>query len=59
LVVRRGPLSLLVNLGARRETFPLAPGGRLLAVSDPAVRAGELGISVPPDAVAIVELSAA
>lgn len=55
LVVRRGPFSVLVNLGARNETFPVAPGGRLLAVSDPAASADELGVTVPPDAVAIFE----
>jgi maltooligosyltrehalose trehalohydrolase len=55
LDVHRGPIGVFVNLGERPRTWPGLGGAALLAASDPAVRLDELTLTVPPDAVAIVQ----
>jgi maltooligosyltrehalose trehalohydrolase len=54
LVVSRGPVKVLVNLGSGDRCFPLGGDAVTLAGSDPDVRADGGGIVVPADAVAIV-----
>ena len=54
LVVRRGPVTVAVNLGAADWTFPAGPNAELLAASDPAVELTNRGLVLPPDTVAIV-----
>ena len=54
LVVSRGAVRTLVNLGRRSRSFPLGRGADLLAASDAGVRLTGDGLTVPNDAVAIV-----
>jgi maltooligosyltrehalose trehalohydrolase len=54
LVVHRGTMRVLVNLGGQTHVFPQTAAAALLAASDPGVRTDERGVAVPPDAVAIV-----
>jgi maltooligosyltrehalose trehalohydrolase len=54
LRVRRGTVSLLVNLGRAEQRFPVDPGFALLAASEAGVRFDDHWVLVPPDAVAIV-----
>jgi maltooligosyltrehalose trehalohydrolase len=54
LVVRRGPVTVAVNLGVADWTFAAEPGAELLAASDPAVELTNRGLVLPPDTVAIV-----
>jgi len=51
LVVHRGEIDVVVNLGSRTQCFP---SGRLLAASDPAVIVSGREVTVLPDAVALV-----
>jgi maltooligosyltrehalose trehalohydrolase len=55
LVVRRGRICLLVNVGGIPHTFPLHGPTRLLACSDATASLSRQQVVVPPDAVAIVE----
>jgi maltooligosyltrehalose trehalohydrolase len=55
LVMTRGRIRLLVNVGDGERCFPRSGGGALLAASDPSVRLDLDVVVVPPDAVAIVE----
>ena len=55
LAVRRGPLVVLVNLGRQPHRFGIPPESRLLARSDRGVSVVPGMVSVPPDAVAVVE----
>jgi maltooligosyltrehalose trehalohydrolase len=57
LVVRRSPISILVNLGPRDYRFPLASGESILAASDPRTETRDGGLLVPPDAVALIEVA--
>jgi maltooligosyltrehalose trehalohydrolase len=54
LVVRRGPVAVAANLGARSWTFPLDRPAEMLALSDLRVRRERQGVVLPPDTVAIV-----
>jgi maltooligosyltrehalose trehalohydrolase len=54
LVVRRGPVTVATNLGARTWTFPAAASAELLAASAPSVERTRQGLVLPPDTVAIV-----
>ncbi len=54
LVVRRGAVTVAVNLGVANWTFDAGPEAELLAASDPAVELTNRGIVLPPDSVAIV-----
>ena len=54
LVVRRGPVTVAVNLGVADWTFPAGPDAELLAASDPAVELTNRDLVLPPDTVAIV-----
>jgi len=54
LVVRRGAVTVAVNLGVADWTFVAEPGAELLAASDPAVELTNRGLVLPPDTVAIV-----
>ncbi len=58
LVVTRGSLRIAASLGESPAVVPLAPAGRaavLLAASDPGIRAGPGGISLPPASFAVVD----
>ena len=55
LVVRRGPVTVAVNLGAAAWTFPAGPSAALLAASDPRVELAGQGLVLPPDTVAILK----
>jgi maltooligosyltrehalose trehalohydrolase len=57
LVVARGTVRVLVNLGADERTFPFPLDSTVVAASDPRVRSGDSQIVVPADAVAIVEVA--
>jgi maltooligosyltrehalose trehalohydrolase len=54
LVVRRGPVTVAVNLGVADWTFTTAGGAKVLAASDPAVDLTNRRLVLPPDTVAIV-----
>jgi maltooligosyltrehalose trehalohydrolase len=54
LVVRRGPVTVAVNLGVADWAFHAGPDAELLAASDPAVELTNRGLVLPPDTVAIV-----
>jgi maltooligosyltrehalose trehalohydrolase len=54
LVVRRGAVTVAVNLGVANWIFSAGPEAELLAASDPAVELTNRGIVLPPDTVAIV-----
>jgi maltooligosyltrehalose trehalohydrolase len=54
LVVRRGPVTVAVNLGERSWTFPAVPVPELLAASDPGIEPTGQGLVLPPDTVAIL-----
>ena len=56
LVVTRGHVALLVNLGPADRALSTAAPVTLLAASSPSVRVEEGGVVVPPDAVAVVAL---
>lgn len=56
IVVRRGRVRVLVNLGAHATTFATR-GARLLAASEPAVACAAAAVTVPADAVAIVAVA--
>jgi maltooligosyltrehalose trehalohydrolase len=58
LVVRRGRMRVLVNLGSTPRSFPDERARSLLAGSDPEVTLHHGATVVPADAVAIVEISA-
>lgn len=53
LVVHRGSIDVVVNLGSEAHRFP--SGGHLLAASDPGVVSDDDAVTVPPDSVALVE----
>ena len=55
LVVTRGRIGLLVNVGDGERCFACPDGAALLAASDPNVRREVDAVVVPPDAVAILE----
>jgi maltooligosyltrehalose trehalohydrolase len=57
LVVRRPPISILVNLGPCDRWFPLASGESILAASDPRTETRDGGLLVPPDAVVLTEVA--
>jgi maltooligosyltrehalose trehalohydrolase len=57
LVVHRGRVQVLVNLGTNDVRFPAGPSTTLLAASDPRVEHGDGGILVPADCVAVVRNS--
>ena len=52
LIVRRGDIDVLVNLGAAE--WAVACDGRVLAASDPRITSAVGSVTVPPDAVALV-----
>jgi maltooligosyltrehalose trehalohydrolase len=54
IVVRRGALEVLVNLGEAPHRFPAGPDSVLHAGSDAAIELGEGSVKLPPDAVAVV-----
>jgi maltooligosyltrehalose trehalohydrolase len=54
LVVRRGPVLVAANLGARDWTLRVGAGAQLLAASDPGIREDNASLVLPPDTVAIV-----
>jgi maltooligosyltrehalose trehalohydrolase len=54
LIVRRGPVTVAVNLGIQTWTWPAGPSAALLAASDPRIERIQQGLSLPPDSVAIV-----
>ena len=54
LVVRRGPVVVVCNLGAATWTFPAGPAAALLAASDLRVQRTKRGLVLPPDTVAIL-----
>ncbi|HEX4981453.1 MAG TPA: malto-oligosyltrehalose trehalohydrolase [Ilumatobacteraceae bacterium] len=58
IVVTRGPVKVIVNLGVADHHFRFTAesDARILAGSDPRVRADGTGVVVPPDAVAVVQV---
>jgi maltooligosyltrehalose trehalohydrolase len=54
LIVRRGPTTVVSNLGTETWTFPASPGATLLAASDDRIVWTQEGVVLPPDTVAIV-----
>jgi maltooligosyltrehalose trehalohydrolase len=54
IIVRRGPVVVASNLGARNWIFPVDPSARLLAASAPSVERAQRHITLPPDTVAIL-----
>jgi maltooligosyltrehalose trehalohydrolase len=54
LVVRRGPVTVAVNLGDDAWAFPAGPDTELLAASDPGIEPANRGLTLPPDTAAIV-----
>jgi maltooligosyltrehalose trehalohydrolase len=54
LVMQRGPIQVICNLGAQAHRFPLLTGASILIGSRPAVELRDQTLIVPPDAVAIV-----
>ncbi len=58
IVVRRGPISILVNLGQQRHRFPIGSGDTVLAMSDACIEVQGGDLVVPPDAVVVTESSA-
>jgi maltooligosyltrehalose trehalohydrolase len=54
LVVRRGPVTVAVNLGVADWTFGAGPDAELLTASDPAVELTNRGLVLPAGTVAIV-----
>lgn len=59
LVVGRGAVRILVNLGSERRRFGLPGPVTLLAASDPATVTGADEVVLPPDAAAVVEVAGA
>ncbi len=55
IVVRRGPISILVNLGQHYHWFPVGSGDIVLAVSDSRTDGQHGGLLVPPDGVVLTE----
>ncbi|MDQ4132879.1 MAG: malto-oligosyltrehalose trehalohydrolase [Actinomycetota bacterium] len=55
LVVRRGSVTVVVNVGDEPSTVPTAPSDSLLAASDAGVTGTEGRITLPPDTVAIIQ----
>jgi maltooligosyltrehalose trehalohydrolase len=55
MVVRRGPIAILVNLGRQDHRFPVGSGDAVLAGSDSRIEVQDGGLVVPPDAVALTE----
>jgi maltooligosyltrehalose trehalohydrolase len=58
IAMTRGPVKVIVNLGVADHHFwfPAESGARILAVSDPGIRADGTSVVVPPDAIAVVEV---
>jgi maltooligosyltrehalose trehalohydrolase len=54
LIVRRGPVAVVVNLGAANWTYPAEPAAKLLAASDPGICRVPDGVVLPPDTVALL-----
>ncbi|MGO8885758.1 MAG: malto-oligosyltrehalose trehalohydrolase [Streptosporangiaceae bacterium] len=54
LIVRRGPVTVAVNLGSRTWACPAGPSAQLLAASDARIELTGGHLSLPPDSVAIV-----
>ena len=54
LVIRRGPVTVAVNLGTADWNLDTGPGAELLAASDPGVDVAGQRVVLPPDSVAIV-----
>ena len=54
IIVRRGPVVVASNLGARNWIFPVDPSAQLLAVSAPSVERAQRHLTLPPDTVAIL-----
>jgi maltooligosyltrehalose trehalohydrolase len=59
LIVRRGPVTVATNLGIGTWTCPAAPPADLLAASDPRVELTDKGLVLPPDTVAILNMTTA
>jgi maltooligosyltrehalose trehalohydrolase len=55
LVVRRGALTVAVNLGLTPRAVPVPDPGRVLLASSPAIALTPDAVLLPPDTVAIVE----
>ncbi len=55
VVLTRGPVMVLVNLGETHQRFAIGRDARVLAMSDPGVERLDGDVSVPPDAVAIID----
>jgi maltooligosyltrehalose trehalohydrolase len=55
LVMRRGPVRVVSNLGATSWTVPVDSSGSVLAASDPGITHDEGKLTLPPDTVAILE----
>jgi maltooligosyltrehalose trehalohydrolase len=55
IAVRRGPLELLVNLGASEHRFALRSHATILAAFDDRVRIDRDAVLVPPDGIAIID----
>ena len=58
IAMTRGPVKVIVNLGVADHHFwfPAESEARILAVSDPGIRADGTSVVVPPDAIAVVEV---
>ncbi|HVA74655.1 MAG TPA: malto-oligosyltrehalose trehalohydrolase [Acidimicrobiales bacterium] len=54
VVVHRGVFTVLVNLSAVMQDFPLVPSWDLIAASSPDITSAGEAVSLPPDSVAIV-----
>ncbi len=61
LVMRRGPITVTINLGARPVPLPVAPGASVVAAFPQPVDpgAGATGLELAPDGVAVIYLDAA
>jgi maltooligosyltrehalose trehalohydrolase len=54
LVVRRGTVTVAVNLGVAAWAFPAGPAAEILAASDPGIERADRDLILPPDTVVIV-----
>jgi len=54
LVVRRGTVTVAVNLGVAAWAFPAGPAAEILAASDPGIERADRDLILPPDSVVIV-----
>jgi len=57
LIVRRGAVSIVANLGRGEWRCPVVPGTQVLLASDPSIRTSDEALSLPRSSVVILETS--